>query len=136
MERKTCAPMNNKITVIFVEPEKNAVVTNIESTFEEYRKFLGGDFKQICPFEDDVALLINENEKFNNSAPNRALIINHRINDILHGSFFVCGMGEENYSSLSKDLISKYLKMFYYPERFEIGENGIIRFVQKNIFVP
>lgn len=128
--------MSNEISVIFVRPGEFAKLITIDSNVSELEKILGGSFKQMCPFDDDIAILINENEKFNKSPPNRALIIDHRINDILHGSFFVCGMGEENYCSLSEKLIDKYLKMFYYPERFEIGENGIIRFTLKNIFVP
>lgn len=122
------------IKVIFVEPGRYAEIREIDANVASYQRLLNGRIKQICPFEDDVAIVINEDEKFNNTAPNRALIIDHRIRDILHGNFFICGLGEENYESLLPELFEKYVNMFYYPERFEIGENGIMRWTVTNVY--
>ena len=99
----------NTIKVIFVEPGKFAEVREIPASMETFKSILtckpvSGQIKQIYPFEDEVAIVIDEDEKFNNTAPNRALIIDHRIRDILYGTFLVCGLGEENYESLSPEL--------------------------------
>ena len=129
----------NTIKVIFVEPGKFAEVREIPASMETFKSILtckpvSGQIKQIYPFEDEVAIVIDEDEKFNNTAPNRALIIDHRIRDILYGTFLVCGLGEENYESLSPELCDKYKDMFYWPERFEIGKNGIMRWICSSIF--
>lgn len=122
------------IKVIFVAPGKFAEVREIEASLENYKQILNGPVKQICPFNDDVAIVLNEDEKFNNTPPNRALVIDHRIRDILHGIFLICGLGEENYESLSPELLEKYTDIFYSPERFEIGENGILRWTMNTMF--
>ena len=41
-----------------------------------------------------------------------------RVQDIIAGPFFVCGLGEDDFCSLPKELQGKYLDMFKYPEKF------------------
>ncbi|WP_418445649.1 DUF3846 domain-containing protein [Anaerobutyricum hallii] len=47
--------------------------------------------------------------------PNRALKDNNgRTYDIIFGDFLVTGLTEENFGSLSDELIEKYIKFFYF----------------------
>ena len=47
--------------------------------------------------------------------PNRALKDNNgRTYDIIFGDFLVTGLTEENFGSLSDELIEKYTKFFYF----------------------
>lgn len=41
-----------------------------------------------------------------------------KVQDIIAGPFFVCGLGEDDFCSLPKELQTKYLDMFKYPEKF------------------
>ena len=55
----------------------------------------------------------------NGAALNRALRDEDgQIADIIAGPFFVCGLGEENFASLPKELTEKYEGMFHQPESF------------------
>jgi hypothetical protein len=38
--------------------------------------------------------------------------------DVIAGNFFVCGLGEEDFTSLRGDLQEKYLEKFRHPEKF------------------
>ena len=38
--------------------------------------------------------------------------------DILAGTFFICGLGEEDFASLPKDMQDKYEEKFHQPESF------------------
>ncbi|MFR5967903.1 MAG: antirestriction protein, partial [Oscillospiraceae bacterium] len=41
-----------------------------------------------------------------------------KVQDIIAGPFFVCGLGEDDFCPLPKELQAKYLDMFKYPEKF------------------
>ena len=40
------------------------------------------------------------------------------IYDIIAGNFFICGLGEENFCSLSPELAEKFKEEFKHPEKF------------------
>lgn len=67
------------------------------------------------PFDDPVGLIMNEEGKLLGLTPNRALKDNNgRTYDIIFGDFLVTGLTEENFGSLSDELIEKYTKFFYF----------------------
>ena len=50
---------------------------------------------------------------------NRALFDDDgHIYDIVSGNFLIVGLGEENFTDLSPDLMEKYGEQFKYPEKF------------------
>ena len=64
--------------------------------------------------------ICNEEGKLEGLEPNRALTDpeNGQVYDIIFGSFFICGLGEDDFISLSPELMKKYEQEFYYPELF------------------
>ena len=40
------------------------------------------------------------------------------VYDVLCGPFFICGLGEEDFTSLPENLLQKYAKRFQHPELF------------------
>ena len=53
---------------------------------------------------------------------NRALFDDDgHIYDIVSGNFLIVGLGEENFTDLSPDLMEKYGEQFKYPEKFAKG---------------
>lgn len=47
-----------------------------------------------------------------------------KIYDAIAGSFFICGLGEDDFCSLPKGLQAKYLEKFRWPEKFlTVGGN-------------
>ena len=119
--------MNEKIRVILVEPGKTAKLEDIDTGLKSYQKVVDGYIQQVCPYDDPVAIICNEEGKIMGLPLNRALTDDEgKIYDIISGTFFICGLGEEDYISLSDELAEKYLKLFQKPEEFYRGLDGSI----------
>lgn len=117
-----------KISVIFVEPNKYPKMIEIEDTLEAMQEIVGGYIEEYMPFEDEVAIVCNEEGKVNGLPLNRAVYGKDKeILDIIAGKFFIAyaPAEAENFQNMPKELADKYLKEFKYPERFYHTANGI-----------
>lgn len=104
--------------VIIIEPKKKPVVREIEGGLKSLQSVVGGYIQPIYPFDDPVAIICNEEGKLNGLPANRALYHNGEIYDILVGTIIIVGLTEDNFGSLSDDLIEKYMDRFYCGEDF------------------
>lgn len=105
--------------VIIVEPHKKARVEDIGRELEDLQQIVGGYIEAIYPFDDPVALVCNDEGKMNGSELNRALYDGRgQVYDIICGTFFICGLGLEDFDSLTDDMVKKYMKRFGKPEDF------------------
>ncbi len=117
-----------KISVILVEPGKYPKLVEIENTLEAMQALVEGDIEEYMPFDDEVAIVCNEEGKMRGLPLNRAVYTdNKEIVDIIAGKFFICyaPIEAENFQSMPKELAHKYEEKFKYPERFYQTENGI-----------
>ena len=75
-----------------------------------------------------MALVCNDEGKLIGLDLNRGLRDeNGEIYDIVAGTFLVVGLGEEDFASLSPELIQKYTEQFKTPERFmQINGNIVV----------
>ena len=64
----------NKISVLLIEPNKYPKMIEIEDTLEAMQSVVGGDIEEYMPFDDEVAIICNEEGKFNGMQPNRCLL--------------------------------------------------------------
>jgi len=80
------------------------------------------------PYSDPVALVCNDEGKLIGLDLNRGLRDeNGEIYDIVAGTFLVVGLGEEDFASLSPELIQKYTEQFKTPEQFmQINGNIVV----------
>ena len=62
-----------KISVILVEPGKYPKLIEIEDTLEAMQSLVEGDIEEYMPFEDEVAIICNEEGKMNGMPLNRAV---------------------------------------------------------------
>lgn len=118
---------NEKISVILVEPNKLARRIEIEDKLATLQQLVGGYIEEYMPFEDDIALIINEEGKLDGLPLNRAVRNEEgEIIDIVAGSFLIAyaPIESENFLSLPADLERKYFNMFRMPEKFFRTENG------------
>ena len=107
------------IDVLLVEPGQYPRMTSIGSDLHSLQKAVGGDIEAIYPYEDPVAIVCAEEGKINGDPLNRAIRDeDNDIVDIIAGTFFVCGLGEEDFASLPKELQEKYEDKFHQPESF------------------
>lgn len=78
-----------------------------------------GYIEVVYPFEDPVAIICNEEGKFNGSLPNRALYDEDgEIYDIIFGTFLVVGVGIDNFEDLDDEMTAKFRERFARPEAF------------------
>ena len=101
-----------------VEPGKVPYETEVEGGYKNIQKALDCDtFQATYPFEDMVAILCDEEGKLNHSKPNRALYDQDGdMYDIVFGKFMVVGLGEEDFTDLSPELMEKFKERFKHPE--------------------
>ena len=114
------------IKVVMVEPGKFARITIIENDLDSLQKAVDGNIQAIYPFEDEVALVCNEEGKCMKLPTNRALYMDGEMVDIVCGKFFICGAPatSENFESLSEKQIQTYMDMFKQPQRFyKVGDS-------------
>lgn len=114
--------MKEKMRILVVEPVKRPYVKEIDHTLEEMQKVVGGSIQALYPFEDRVGLICNDESKIlPGFLPNRALKDeNGNVYDIIFGTFFIAGFGEEDFCSLDDDLIEKFHKYYEYPQLFGV----------------
>lgn len=61
------------ISVLLVEPGKYPRMIEIEDSLEAMQRVVGGDIEEFMPYEDDIAIICNEEGKMNGMSPNRAI---------------------------------------------------------------
>ena len=107
------------MTVLAVMPGKKPAKLELEGTLKSMQTFVGGSIQAVYPFDDPVAIVCNEEGKLLGMEYNRALRDERgMIYDIICGPFFLCGLGEEDFTSLPEPLTDKYCKLFAHPELF------------------
>lgn len=119
---------SEKISVILIEPDKYPKVIEIEDTLEAMQETVGGYIEEYMPFDDEVAIVCNEEGKMNGAELNRAIYSNDKeILDIIAGKFFIAyaPIESESFLGMPKDLMKKYEDKFRYPERFYQTDKGI-----------
>lgn len=105
--------------VLMVEPERPAYEAEIGSDLKSMQQVVGGTIEAVYPYEDSVALICNDEGKLTGLPLNRALRDEDgEMYDIVAGTFFVVGLGEEDFTSLSPDLMEKYKAKFQNAEIF------------------
>lgn len=71
--REPVKASDGKISVLLVEPNKYPKMIEIDDTLEAMQEVVGGDIEEYMPFEDEVAIICNEEGKVNGLTPNRAV---------------------------------------------------------------
>lgn len=107
------------MTVLAVLPGKAPERMELDGSLESMQKFVEGTIQTVYPFPDPVAIVCNDEGKLVGLEHNRALRDEAgNVYDILCGLFFICGLREEDFSSLPEELIQKYTLLFRHPELF------------------
>lgn len=117
----------NELEVLLVEPDQYARMTTIEAGLSSMQEIVGGYIQSVNYFDEPVTLVCNEEGKINGMELNRAIKDeNGKMIDIVAGTFFICGVGEENFTSLPPEHRAKFEKMFKKPEAFLKMGKGVM----------
>lgn len=110
---------DNTMEVLMVEPGQYPHMERIGSDLASLQKAVCGDIEAAYYFDDPVALVCHGEGKINGMPLNRAVRgTDGEIMDIIAGKFFICGLSEEDFASLPKELQKKYEDKFHQPEAF------------------
>ena len=108
--------------VLIVEPEKAPRMASINGDLNSLQQVVGGYIEAVYPYDDPVAIVCHEEGKLIGLPLNRKL----EDYDIIAGTFIVCGLGEEDFDSLTPELAEKYREKFADPEIFMKMGNRIV----------
>lgn len=120
--------VREKIQVLVVKPGKRPVRAEIGTELEDMQRVVGGNIQEFQPFEDEAAVICNEEGKLDGLPPNRAIYSKDgEMVDIVVGTFFICDapLSSDTFHSLSEAQMKKYEEMFHAPERFYRAGNEI-----------
>ena len=113
--------------VLLVEPGKEARMTEVSNDLRSLQSLVGGYIEATYPFDDPVALVCNDEGKIMQMPLNRALRgEDGKIYDAIAGPFFICGLGEDDFCSLPKELQAKYMEKFRWPEKFLVVGGNLV----------
>ena len=117
-------PEENKIRVLLIEPGKYPRTVEITDSLSDMQQLVGGYIEEYAPFDDDVAIVCNDEGKIHGLPLNRAIYDQEtgELLDVIAGNFFLVSAPYEadSFQSLSPEQEMKYSKMFRYPERISM----------------
>ena len=101
--------------VIIVKPFTQPYTKEIKGDLRSMQEIVGGYIEAVYPFDDEVALVCNEEGKLCNLTPNRYLLNrNNGVCDFICGDFFLCSApaDSESFESMPDNLIDRYITKF------------------------
>lgn len=105
--------MSDKIKVLMIEPMKPCETREIPNTLEAMQALVGGYIQAVYPFTDNVALICNEEGKNLGLPYNRPLTNSRGVPyDMICGTFFLAGLGTEDFVSLTEEQIQKFSSLY------------------------
>ena len=111
--------ISDKMTVLVVEPEKAPYTKDLGTDLKSMQETVGGYIQAVYPYEEPVAVIVNEEGKLQGLPLNRVLRDEAgKPYDVIAGTMLVVGLGEEDFCSLSEDLMQKFTEKFKIPEQF------------------
>ena len=97
------------MNVLLVQPNAYPKKISVGTELEDLQAMVGGDIEVTYPFEDEVAIILNESGKINGLPLNRAIYTEDGdMQDIYAGDFLVVGLTEDDFGSLTSEQMQKF----------------------------
>ena len=106
--------VNKRLKILIVEPGKHPHEADVPHTLKDMQRIVGGYIETVYPWEDHVCLVCNEEGLYQATEWNRYIAEGVAIK----GTFFVCGLGEENLTDLAPEFMEKYKRLLWSPHLF------------------
>lgn len=97
--------------VLIVEPGQYPREADIDGSLDTLQHIVGGLIETLYPWEDRAVLICNDEGKLMGLPLNRSL----EDYDIIAGTFFICGLGDEDFCSLTE------AQMEHYKSKYRMG---------------
>ena len=121
--------MSETITALVVEPGKRPYTKKIQPGLKSLQREVGGHIEAVYPFPEPVTIVCRESGKLDGCPLNRALRDEAgAIYDVIAGTFLVVGLTDEDFGSLSPELLQVFTKRFQKPEAFAMVNGELLAF--------
>lgn len=105
--------------VLMVEPGKAPYEAELDGSLKSMQEAVGGGIEGYYPYTEPVAIVCNDEGKINGLPLNRAIYNQDgEMIEIMAGTFFIAGLGEESFADLPDYFMEQYKEQFKYPEKF------------------
>lgn len=105
--------------VLMVEPGKAPYEAELDGSLRSMQEAVGGGIESNSPYEDPAVIVSNRDGKNIGLTLNRAVYgQDGSMTDIIAGTFFIAGLGEESFTDLPDYLMEKYKEQFKHSEKF------------------
>ena len=98
--------------ILMVEPERHPKIAEIPHTLEAMQQTVGVYIEITYPWREPIALVCDEEGMLKQLPFNRLVAPQNAI----FGTFFLCGIGEEDLTDLPEELADKYMRLLYDPQ--------------------
>ena len=115
------------MNVLIVEPGKHPRLADIDDSFESLQKTVGGYIEAIYPFEDEIAIICDEESKLKSDTEWNRLL--PETGDVIKGTFIIAGLGDEDFTDITPELAEKYKQRFWDIELFIPTPKGLMPIV-------
>lgn len=112
----------NEIRVLYVQPGEYPEERSVKADLSAYQALVEGTIEVVYPWSDHACIVCNDEGKINGMPLNREL----EDYDILAGPFFVCGLRDDDFCSLTDAQLQKYEAMYHDPKLFTRTPIGIM----------
>ena len=114
-----------RMKVVLVEPMEKPRIVEIDHDLASMQKAVGGDIAVTYPWEELVGLVHCDDTIALGYPPNRMLKDEDgKVYDIVPGAFFIAGLTEDSFGSLTDALAEHFMERFKYPEMYMRTESG------------
>lgn len=111
--------MSEKMKVLLVEPMEKPRLVEIDHDLDSMQKLVGGDIAVTYPWDDLVGLIHCDDAIALGYPLNRMLKDEEgNIYDVVPGAFFIAGLTEDSFGSLTDELAKKFTELFRFPEMY------------------
>lgn len=121
--------MSETMIVLVVEQGKHPYTKKIQPGLKSLQREVGGHIEAVYPFPEPVAIVCRETGKLDGCPLNRALRDEAgAIYDVIAGTFLVVGLTEEDFGSLSPELLQAFTQRFQKSEAFAMVNGEFLAF--------
>ena len=109
------------MNILIVKAGEHPYTKMIGNDLHDLQQVVGGYIQAIFPFDDPVALVCEEEALYHPEQKWNRPVSRYGV---IKGTFFLCGIGEEDFTDLPEELIEKYTQHFWQIYDFvQIGKH-------------
>lgn len=117
----------DQLTVVIVKPGQHPYTTTITNTLAAFQQTVGG-YIQVLQLDEHTALICDEEGKLKGYQPNRGLVLNDQLVDVIHGTFILLATDPNTraLTSLTEEQANTLLNQYWNPEEFDVFNGQVI----------